>query len=58
MSFGVYDFIERWGYENIFGIFAAVTGVVGLFIIPVWVFGKHIRLWVVNTFHRTEGGQR
>ena len=58
MSFGVYDFISRWGYEIIFGIFAGVTAGIGLFIIPVWLFGKNIRSWVADTFPRGNGAQR
>lgn len=42
-SYGVADFIEIAGYDGSFGAYAGLTAFVGLFGIPVFIYGKRIR---------------
>jgi MFS family permease len=43
ISFGVTSFISKLGYTSALNICAIVMGVVGIFGIPVYIFGKSIR---------------
>lgn len=42
-SYGTAPFIESHGYDGAFGVFAALTGALGLIGVPVYLFGKRIR---------------
>jgi hypothetical protein len=43
ISFGVYGFIDLQGFIGTFGILGGLMGVVGLGLIPVWIYGTRIR---------------
>lgn len=47
-SYGVAPFIERSGYDGAFGTFAALTGVLGAFAIPIYFWGRRIRVFTTR----------
>ncbi|KAK5746240.1 hypothetical protein LTR17_000975 [Elasticomyces elasticus] len=42
-SYGVAKFIETAGYDGAFGVYAGLTGLLGLIGIPMYIWGKDIR---------------
>ena len=56
MSFGVYMFIDEQGFVGTFGIFGGITAAVGLFLIPVWMYGKAIRTRFSGLILRVNAG--
>ncbi|KAH8927395.1 MFS general substrate transporter [Atractiella rhizophila] len=42
----VANWVIDWGLKKIFGFLAGVFTLCLLFALPLWVFGKHIRLWI------------
>ncbi|KAL4892484.1 putative MFS transporter [Aspergillus ambiguus] len=42
-SYGTAPFIEQYGYDGAFGVYAALTGILGLIGIAVYFFGRRIR---------------
>ncbi|KAI1344440.1 major facilitator superfamily domain-containing protein [Xylariaceae sp. FL0016] len=43
VSYGITPFIESQGYDGAFGVFGALTGIMGLLGVPVYIWGKQIR---------------
>ncbi|KAH8729135.1 major facilitator superfamily domain-containing protein [Phaeosphaeriaceae sp. PMI808] len=56
-SYGVAKFIETSGYDGSFGTYAGLTALFGLLGIPVFIFGKRIRMFTGRWTTKTRSGK-
>ncbi|KAM0749237.1 MFS general substrate transporter [Meredithblackwellia eburnea MCA 4105] len=49
LGFGIVDWATTWGWQSAMGFWAGLCGFVGLFAIPLYIWGKDIRRYVART---------
>lgn len=48
VNYGLVPFFDAVGYTTAFGIFAAISAFFSLLLIPIYVFGKRLRLYTAH----------
>lgn len=46
MGYGIVDFANNVGFATSFGIYALMTGILGLLGVPVYLYGARLRHWI------------